>query len=56
MVPKASLKIECAMVNPPQPIGCGVLVDGKVIATLTLEEVKLVVTRIEELEARWRSF
>lgn len=34
----------------PKPIGCGVFVDGKMVAVLTLENVKEIAGRIDELE------
>jgi hypothetical protein len=51
MIPSAKLRIECAMINPPKPLGCGVIVDGKVIATLTLEELEGASRSLEALKS-----
>lgn len=50
-LPTASLRIECASVNPPKPIGIGVFSDGKMIAVLELDELKRVASQLEELIA-----
>lgn len=54
MIPKAKLAIECAMINPPKPIGCGVMIDGKLAAVVSLEELKRAAARLEELQAARR--
>lgn len=50
MIPTAKLGVECWMVNPPQPGAVGVMVDGKVIAVIELDEFKKTYQRLLELE------
>jgi hypothetical protein len=52
MLPCAELRLLCAMVNPPKPLGFDIVVDGAVVATLDLEEFKRAVLRLKELEAQ----
>jgi hypothetical protein len=46
----AELHVECYMTNPPKPLGFGIIVEGKVVATLTLEQVREALHRYEELQ------
>jgi hypothetical protein len=50
MVPVAKLHIECATINPPKPLGVGIMADGKIIATCSLDELRNAVTRLHDLE------
>lgn len=50
MTPIAKLAIETAPVNPPRPLGCGVFVDGKLVAVVELDELKMAAKRLQELE------
>lgn len=34
------IRVECQPTNPPKPTGFGVLVNGKLVATLTLEQMQ----------------
>jgi hypothetical protein len=49
-IPAATLRIECAQINPPKPLGCGVFVEGKIIATVTLENLRATMMRLHDLE------
>lgn len=44
--------LETAAINPPKPIACVVMEGNIAIAKLTIESVKDVAKRIEELEAK----
>lgn len=50
MVPTAKLKIECQMINPPKPAGCNVLVEGKLVAVVTLDDLRAVIADLERLD------
>jgi len=50
--PEATLGIDCWMTNPPRPLQCGVIVDGKIIALISLDELHLAAKRLDELEAQ----
>jgi hypothetical protein len=39
-IPTATLRVEQVMLNPPKPVGCGVFVQGRLIAVVTLDELK----------------
>jgi hypothetical protein len=49
-LPTATLGIERQMSNPPKPIGCGVFIDGIMIAVIGIDEVKRAAEQIKELE------
>jgi hypothetical protein len=49
-VPQAMLRIECAMSNPPRPISCAVMIDGKLSAIVALDELRRAAARLDELE------
>jgi hypothetical protein len=50
LTPVAKLAIETAQINPPKPLGCGVFVDGKLVAVVELDELKRAAKRLQELE------
>jgi hypothetical protein len=50
MIPTGRLRLECAQINPPKPLGFHVQVDGMSVAVLTLEEVRAHCARLDELE------
>lgn len=50
MIPSGELRIECAAVNPQKPIGIHVLVDGKPVAVLTLDQLKIASDDLARLE------
>jgi hypothetical protein len=50
-IPIARLIIECAVINPPKPLGIAVQVGGKIIATVSLEDFKEAAARLAALEA-----
>jgi hypothetical protein len=54
MLPTATLRIECSMMNSPMPTGGGVFVDGKMVAVFTLDELKRAVHELERLENAYR--
>lgn len=45
-IPTAHLLIERSVINPPKPLGIAVEVDGKIIATVSLEHFKEVAARL----------
>lgn len=47
-IPQASLRLMFALINPPKPIGCDVVVDGETVAVLTLEQINCLAHRIQE--------
>jgi len=51
-LPAATLDIECLMMNPPKPWAGGVMVQGQLIAIITLDEIRRVYARLVELEAQ----
>lgn len=51
MIPTARIRIECSMVNPPKPTGCGIFDGDKMIAVITLEELKRAAAQLSSLEA-----
>jgi hypothetical protein len=53
--PEATLRIECFMTNPPRPGGIGIFLDGKLAATLSLEEFKKTAERLRQLEDAGRA-
>ena len=52
--PYSELKIEMQPMNPPRPVGFGVFKDGKLLAFLTLEEVKKGLLEYEAMEDRYQ--
>lgn len=52
MIPTGDLRLEVQPMAKPKPIGCGVFVDGQMVAVLTLENVRAIAQRIAELEAQ----
>jgi hypothetical protein len=54
MIPEAKLKIESRLTNPPLPIEVGVMVQGRVIAVVELEELKHAYHRLLELETTYQ--
>lgn len=51
MIPTGELKIEWQQTNPPKPIGYHVMVDGRSVAALTLEQIEN--AYIDQEEAGW---
>ena len=51
MIPTAKLAIEFQPINPPKPTGIGVLVDGKPIAYVDLDNFKEIASKLAEMEA-----
>ena len=51
MLKEATLGIEYAAVNPPKPTSVCILVDSKVIAVASLDELKRAAARLAEMEA-----
>jgi hypothetical protein len=49
-LPTARLRLEAHPTNPPRPTGCVVQVDGRLVAVLTLDEVRAIARRIDEME------
>lgn len=37
-IPNGSLRMMCAMINPPKPLGFDVVVDGTTVAVIDFEE------------------
>ena len=54
MIPTATLRIECSMLNSPMPTGGSVFVDGKMVAVFTLDELKRAIKEVERLENAYR--
>ena len=54
MLPTATLRIECSMLNSPMPTSGSVFVDGKMVAVFTLDELKRAVQELERLENAYR--
>jgi hypothetical protein len=50
VLPIAHLAIGAGMSNPPVPLGVAVMVDGQIVATLTIEEIKDAAKQIDEME------
>ncbi len=50
MIPQATLAIESHPMNPPKPLGVGVLVDGKLIAVMPLDELRRAAAHLAEME------
>lgn len=48
-LPTATLRIECAAINPPKPLGVGVFADGKMIAVVELNELKCASSELEAI-------
>lgn len=55
MIPTASLRIEYFATNPPKPDICTVIVEGKPIAYVTLDDLRAAAQRLEEMEAARRA-
>ena len=53
-LPTLRLRVECAMVNPPKPIGVIVFEDERMIGGLTLEEFKHTAAQLSDLIAKSR--
>ena len=51
----ASLHIEVHPTSPPMPIGIGVLVGGKIVASISLDEFREAVKRLEKLEEKYNA-
>lgn len=49
--PTLRISIECQMMNPPKPVGCGVFDGDKMVGVITLENLRACMGRLEELEA-----
>jgi hypothetical protein len=54
MLPTATLRIECSMLNSPMPTSGSVFVDGKMVAVFTLDELKRAANELERLENAFR--
>ena len=52
MIPQATLRIETHLTNPPRPIGVGVFVDRKMIAVVSLDELRKAMERLTELTTK----
>jgi hypothetical protein len=50
VLPTGHLAIGAGMSNPPVPLGVAVMVDGQIVATLTVEEVKDAAKLIDQME------
>ena len=50
-LPEAKLAVEVAAINPPKPLGIGVLIDGRPVAFVSLQNFKEVARKLEEMEA-----
>ena len=50
VLPIAHLAIGAGMSNPPVPLGVAVFVDNRMVATLTIEEIREAARRIDEME------
>lgn len=48
---QAHLMIECAAINPPKPLGIAVQSEGRIIATISLENFKETASRLQSLES-----
>lgn len=52
MLPSEDLKIECQQMNPPNPIGVVVTVDGEPIAVVSLQQFDEAVRLLADLRAK----
>lgn len=50
---KAVLVVECFMMNPPQPIGIGVIIDGKPVGSVSLEDFDKINMQLSALRKIW---
>jgi hypothetical protein len=50
MIPDAKLRLQCNPTNPATPTGCVVQIDDRLIAAVTLANVREIATRIDEME------
>jgi hypothetical protein len=50
-LPTASLRIHCAMTNPPKPLGIDIIVKGRPVAVATLDDLRRAMIELEGLES-----
>ena len=53
MIPTAKLGVQVNTSNPPKPTGVGVIVGRKIIAVLTIEEVRRILCHVDHLEVAY---
>lgn len=53
-MPQATLKVEVSAINPPKPTSVAVIVDGKPIAWVDLDEMRRAIRLIDQIEAERR--
>jgi hypothetical protein len=53
--PYSVLRVEMEPMNPPKPVGIGVFKDGKLLAHLTIDELRRAVSEYEEMLATYKA-
>jgi hypothetical protein len=53
VIPTAKLGVQVNQTKPPKPTGVGVIVGGKVIAVITLDEVRRILCHVDHLEVAY---
>ena len=52
-IPTGDLQLECFMSGPPRPMGFCVRVNGKPVATLSIETVQKAFAKLDEVSKEW---
>lgn len=53
MIVEAKLGVQINNSNPPKPTGVGVIVGGKLIAVIRIQEVRRVLSQIDHMEVAY---